>query len=55
MVCFCKSVVSGAMYTLDSSGPRTVPWDTPVVMVSTSDPHFLHVRHMSNYTCKMSR
>ncbi|KAK2172199.1 hypothetical protein NP493_985g00040 [Ridgeia piscesae] len=37
MLCFCKSVVSGAMYALNSSGPRTVPCGTPVVMMSDSD------------------
>ena len=54
MLCFCKSVVSGAMYALNSSGPRTVPCGTPPVMASTSDRHSLHVRHMFDYTGKMS-
>ena len=37
---FCKSVVSGAVYASNSSGPRTVPCGTPVVMMFTSDtPH----------------
>ena len=37
MLRFCKSVVSGATYALNSSGPRTAPCGTPVIMVSTSD------------------
>ena len=52
VVLLCKSVVSGAMYALISIGPRRVPCGTPVVMVST--PHSLHVRHMFDYTGKMS-
>ena len=47
MLCFCKCVVSGAMYALNSSDPRTVPCGTPVVMVSTSDtPLFTRTTHV---------
>ena len=51
---FCKSVVSGAMYALNSSGPRTVPCGTPVVMMFASIRHSVLVRHMSDHTSKMS-
>ena len=54
MLCFCKSVVGGATYALNSSGPRTVPCGTPVVMASTSDtPLFTRTTHV-RYTGKMS-
>ena len=47
MSCFSRSVVSGAMYALNSSGPMTVPCGTPVVMVSTSDtPLFTCTTHV---------
>ena len=47
MLCFCKSVVSGAMYALNISGPRTVPYDTRVVTGSTSDtPLFTRTTHI---------
>ena len=50
MLWFCKSVVSGAMYALNSSGPMPVPCGTLVVMVSTSDtPLFTRTTHVRSH------
>ena len=56
MLWFCKSVVSGAMYALNSSGPMTVPCGTLVVMVSTSDtPLFTRTTHVRSHKQDVSQ
>ena len=50
ILCFYKGVVSGAMYALNSSGPRTVPCGTPVVMMFASDtPRFTRTTYVRSH------